>query len=82
MKTHKSIALRFCVGGGINPLCVDWAHVSLVLYFSGNHLSKDPLVSGILLGKSSVSLSSILSKNDKVDHHIRMKTHKLIVLRF
>ena len=31
MKTHKPIALRFWVGGGVNPLYVGWARVSLVL---------------------------------------------------
>jgi len=29
-----------------------------------------------------MSISFILSKNEKVKYHIRMKTHKLIVLRF
>ena len=29
-----------------------------------------------------VSLSSTLSEHEKVEHHIRIKTHKLIVLRF
>jgi len=30
----------------------------------------------------SVSLSSTLSKNEKVEHHLRIKAHKSIVLRF
>ena len=30
----------------------------------------------------SVSLSSTLVINEKVEHYIRIKTHKLIVLRF
>ena len=30
----------------------------------------------------SVSLSPTLSRNEKVEHYIRIKTHKLIVLRF
>jgi len=29
-----------------------------------------------------MSLSLTLSKNEKVEHHIRMKTHQLIALRF
>jgi len=29
-----------------------------------------------------VSLNHTLSKNEKVEHHIRMKTHQFIVLRF
>jgi len=33
-----------------------------------------------IVGNSSVSLS--LSKNEKVEHHIRMKTHKPIALMF
>jgi len=35
-----------------------------------------------IVGYPSVSLSSTLSKNEKVEHHIRMKTHKLTVLRY
>jgi len=31
---------------------------------------------------SSMSLNSTLSKNEKVEHHIRIKTHKFIILRF
>jgi len=30
----------------------------------------------------SVSLSPILARNEKVDHYIRIKTHKSIILRF
>jgi len=30
----------------------------------------------------SVSLSSTLIRNEKVEHYIRIKTHKPIVLRF
>jgi len=33
-------------------------------------------------GNPSVSLSLILNKIEKVEHHIRMKTHKPIALRF
>jgi len=29
-----------------------------------------------------VSLSPTLTRNEKVEHYIRIKTHKLIVLRF
>jgi len=36
----------------------------------------------IIVGNPSVSLRPTLSKNEKVEHHIRMKTHKPIVLRF
>jgi len=42
MKTYKYIALRFWVRGGVNLLCVGWAHISLVLYLPSNPLSKDP----------------------------------------
>jgi len=31
---------------------------------------------------SSMSLSHILVRNDKVEHYLRIKTHELIVLRF
>ena len=41
MKTHKLIALRFWVKIGVNPLCVGWAHVSLILYLLGHPLLKD-----------------------------------------
>jgi len=30
----------------------------------------------------SVSLSLTLNKNKKIEHHIRIKVHKFIVLRF
>jgi len=30
----------------------------------------------------SVSLSFTLNRNEKVEHYIRIKTHKFIVLRF
>jgi len=42
MKTHKLIALRFWIKSDVNPLCVDKAHISLVLNLSGDPLSKDP----------------------------------------
>jgi len=32
MKIHKLIALKFLIKNDINPLCVDWTHVSLILY--------------------------------------------------
>ena len=35
-----------------------------------------------MVENSSMSLSLTLSKNDKVEYHIRMKVHKLITLRF
>ena len=44
MKTHKLIVLRFWVKSDVNPLCVDWVHVSLVLNLPDNPLSKDPIV--------------------------------------
>jgi len=44
MKVYKLIALRFWVECGVNPLCVGWAHVSLVLYLPSDPLSKDPIV--------------------------------------
>jgi len=34
------------------------------------------------VGDPSVSLSLTLGRNDKVKHYIRIKTHKLIALRF
>jgi len=37
---------------------------------------------GEIVRNPSVSLSLTLSKNEKVEHHIKMKTHKPIVLRF
>jgi len=30
----------------------------------------------------SVSLSLTSSKNEKIEHHIKMKTHKFVILRF
>jgi len=36
----------------------------------------------IYIGNLTVSLSPTLSKNAKVEYHIRMKTHKFIVFRF
>jgi len=32
MNNHKSIILRFLVKSGVNPLCIGWTHISLVLY--------------------------------------------------
>jgi len=37
---------------------------------------------GEIVRNPNVSLSSTLAKNDKVEHYIRIKTHKLIALRF
>jgi len=34
------------------------------------------------IGNSSVSLSPILSKNEKVEYHRKINAHKLIVLSF
>jgi len=36
----------------------------------------------LYVGIPSVSLSYTLTKNEKVEHYIRIKTYKLIVLRF
>jgi len=60
MKTHKSIVLRFWIKSGVDPLCVCWAHVSLVLYLpSEPPPSKDlTLTSGI----NTKVTSSILSE--------------------
>jgi len=33
-----------------------------------------------VVGNPSLNLSLTLSKNEKIDHHIRMKTHKLFCL--
>ena len=35
-----------------------------------------------MVGNPSVSLSVTLNKNEKVEHHIRIRTRKFIVLRF
>ena len=37
---------------------------------------------GEMVGNPSVGLSPTLSKNEEVEHHIRIKAHKLIALRF
>jgi len=37
---------------------------------------------GEIVRNPSVSLSLTLAKNDKVEHYIRLKTHKPIALRF
>jgi len=37
---------------------------------------------GEIVENLSVSLSPTLSKNEKVEHHVRIETHKLITLRF
>ena len=37
---------------------------------------------GEIVRNSSVSLSPTLTKNEKVEHYIRIKTHKPIALRF
>jgi len=42
MKTHKPIALRFWIKSDVNPLRASLTHVSLVLYFPSDPLSKDP----------------------------------------
>jgi len=55
MKTHKSIALRFWVKSGINPLWVGWTHVSLVLYLPDDPLSKDPTSANRTLEASQLS---------------------------
>jgi len=36
----------------------------------------------VIVRDSSMSLSFILAKNEKVKHYIKIKIHKLIVLRF
>jgi len=40
IKTYKLIVLRFLIKSGVNPLCVGWTHVSLMLYLS----NKTPFV--------------------------------------
>jgi len=42
IKAHKPIVLRFRVKSGVNPLCMGWAHVSLVLNLPSDPLLKDP----------------------------------------
>jgi len=37
---------------------------------------------GQIVGNPRLSLSPTLGKNEKVEHHIRTKIHKPIVLRF
>jgi len=37
---------------------------------------------GKIVGNPRMSLSAILGRNEKVEHHIRMKTHKIIALMF
>jgi len=37
---------------------------------------------GEIVRNPSVSLSLTLTKNEKVEHYIRIKTHKLIALKF
>jgi len=37
---------------------------------------------GEIVRNPSVSLSPTLTRNEKVEHYIRIKTHKLIALRF
>jgi len=37
---------------------------------------------GEIVRNSSVSLSPTLTRNEKVEHHIRIKAHKPIALRF
>jgi len=36
----------------------------------------------LFVRNTSVSLSPTLTRNEKVEHYIRIKTHKLIALRF
>jgi len=42
----------------------------------GTHLERE------IVRNPSVSLSPTLTRNEKVEHYIRIKTHKPIVLRF
>jgi len=44
MKTHKPIALRFWVGGSVNPLCGLDSYLIGVIYLLGDPPSKDSLV--------------------------------------
>ena len=37
---------------------------------------------GEIVRNTSMSLSLTLTRNEKVEHHIRIKTHKPIALRF
>jgi len=45
-------------------------------------VEEELLLEGEIVGYPSMSLSLILSKNEKVKQHIRKKTHKLNALRF
>jgi len=40
-----------------------------------------PLLEGKVVRNPSVSLSPALTRNEQVEHYIRIKTHKLIALR-
>jgi len=43
---------------------------------------KELTLEGEIVENSSMSLSPTLGGNEKVKHYIKMKTHKLIALRF
>lgn len=43
IKTYNLITLKFWVRGSFKPLYVSWAYVSLMLYFTYDHFSKDPV---------------------------------------
>jgi len=43
---------------------------------------KEPTLEREIVRNPSVSLSPTLARNEKVEHYIRIKTHKPITLRF
>jgi len=45
-------------------------------------LWENDMLNEVSVRNPSVSLSPTLIKNEKVEHYIRIKTHKLITLRF
>lgn len=53
--------------------CFCWENVTNV---EGTHLEEE------IIGNPNVKLSLTFCRNEKVKHHLRMQTHKYIVLRF
>lgn len=75
-----------CLPGPFVRLLIYKDHIVLI-YVRHKELSSTliPLMCfsrWLLVGNSSVSVNPTLCKNEKVEHRIRMKTHKLILLRF
>jgi len=77
--THKLNALRFLVEGGVILLC--GSNSCLILVWSSQYCLLRILLTSIV-GYPSMSLSPTLSRNEKIEQHIRKKTHKANVLRF